>query len=209
MKPLRRSIAPMAAAVLLVLAGLLALFASDVRAWQGAVTQSDLRFRAQRSHVGLWGSPAILPGDPARSLLGLGDALSYRQALQLFWFSNVGASTGGQADLGATRIAAETELQKIMTSGATAQERSIAANLLGVLTVTTPEDSPTQKVEIATAKRYFTRAILDDPSSYAPKLNLELVLRVQHPTKTPLDQDAHGGFGYGGSNGVGTVGGGF
>jgi hypothetical protein len=209
MRRLRRAFPLVAAAVLLGLAAVLALFASDVRAWQGAFTQSDLHFRAQRSHTGLWRSPAVLPGDPARALLGLDDALAYRRALQLFWLSNVGASTGGQADLGATRAAAETELQKLMTTGASAQERSTAANLLGVLTVITPEDSATQKAEIATAKHYFTQAIDEDPANYAPKLNLELVLRIQHPPKSPLDEDAHGGFGFGGANGAGAVGGGF
>lgn len=209
MRRLRRALPLVAAAVLLGLATVLALFASDVRGWQGTFTQSDLHFRAQRSHTGLWRSPAILPGDPARVVLGLDDALAYRRALQLFWLSNVGASTGGQADLGATRVAAETQLQTLMATAATAEERSTAANLLGVLTVITPEDSATQKEEIATATRYFRRAIVEDPASYAPKLNLELVLRVQRPTKSPLNQDAHGGFGFGGANGVGAVGGGF
>lgn len=209
MKILRRVFPLVAAVVLLVLAAILGLFASDVRAWQGTVKQSDMRFRAQRSHIGLWRSPAILPGDPARSVLGLDDAIAYRRGVQLYWFSTVGSSTDGQADLGATRAAAETQLQELMTSGATAEERSTAANLLGVLTVTTPEDSPTQKAEIATAKRYFTRAIVENPGSYAAKLNLELVLRIQHPPKTKIDQDAHGGFGFGGANGVGPVGGGF
>jgi hypothetical protein len=197
------------AAVLLALAVVCALFASDVRAWQGTFTQSDLRFRAERSHTGLWRSPAVLPGDPARVVLGLDDALSYRRALQLFWLSMVGASTGGQADLGATRLVAETDLQKLMATGASAEERSTAANLLGVLTVTSPEDSATPKAEIATAKHYFSQAIVADPANYAPKLNLELVLRIQHPPKSPLDIDAHGGFGFGGANGVGAVGGGF
>jgi hypothetical protein len=32
---------------------------------------------------------------------------------------------------------------------------------------------------------------------------------VAHPRKSKLDQDARGGFGFGGSNGVGVVGGGF
>jgi hypothetical protein len=209
MRHTRRTLPLVAAVVLLALAAVLALFASDVRAWQGTLTQGDLHFRAQRSHTELWRSPALLPGDPARSLLGLGDALRYRRALQLFWFSNVGASTGGQADIGATRVAAEIQLQKLMTTAATGQERSTAANLLGVLTVTTPEDSATQKAEIATALRYFRRAVIDDPTSYGAKLNLELVLRVQHPTKSRLDLDAHGGFGFGGANGVGAVGGGF
>jgi hypothetical protein len=209
MMRLRRALPLVAAVVLLGLTAVLALFASDVRAWQGAFTQGDLHFRAQRSHTGLWRSPAVLPGDPARALLGLDDALAYRRALQLYWFSNVGTSTAGQADLGATRAAAENELEKLMTTASTAAERSAAANLLGVLTVTTPENSPTQRVEIANATRYFTRAISRDPTTYGPKLNLELVLRIQRPHGSHIDQDAHGGFGSGGSNGVGAVGGGF
>ncbi len=209
MRRLRRALPLVAAVVLLGLAAVLALFASDVRAWQGALTQSDLHFRAQRSHIGLWSSPTVLPADPARSVLGIDDALSYRRALQLFWFSTVGSSTGCQADLAATRVAAQVQLQTLMTTAATAEERSTAANLLGVMTVTAPANSPTQKVEIATATRYFQLAVIEDQTSYAAKLNLELLLRVARPGKSRLDQDARGGFGFGGANGVGVVGGGF
>lgn len=209
MKRLRRALPLIAGVGLLGLATVLLLFALDVRAWQGTFTQSDLRFRAQRSHIGLWRSPATLPGDPARSVLGIGDALAYRRALQLFWLTQIGASTGGQADLAATRVAAETQLQNLETSGATAEERSNVANLLGVLTVTAPENSATQKQEIASAIRYFARAVTDNPANYDAKLNLELLLRIAHPGKNKLDQDARGGFGFGGANGVGVVGGGF
>ena len=208
MKRIRRALPLVVAVLLLGLAAVLALFAADVRAWQGTLTQGDLRFRAERSHTGLWRSPAVLPGDPARSLLGIGDALAYRRAVQLFWFSNVGSSTGGQADLAATRVTAETELQTLMTSAATPQERSNAANLLGVMTVTAPSNSPTQKEEIAAARGYFQRAVIEDPANYDAKINLELLLRVARPGKSKLDQDAHGGFGFGGANGVGLVGGG-
>jgi hypothetical protein len=207
-KRLRQAL-PLAVGVLLLgLATVLLLFALDVRAWQGTFTQGDVRFRAQRSHIRLWQSPAVLPGDPARAVLGIDDALSYRRAVQLFWFSTAGASTGGQADLAATRVTGETDLQGLMTSGATRQERSNAANLLGVMTVTAPENSATQKQEIATAVRYFAQAVRDDPTNYDAKLNLELLLRVAHPGKNKLNQDAHGGFGFGGANGVGAVGGG-
>lgn len=209
MKRVRRALPLIVAVALLGLATVLALFAADVRAWQGTLTQSDLRFRSQRSHTGLWRSPALLPADPARSVLGIDDALSYRRALQLFWLSNVGSSTGGQADLAATRVTAETELQTLMTSAATAQERSHAANLLGVMTVTAPANSPTQKEEIKTAIGYFQEAVIADPKNYEAKLNLELLLRVARPGKDKLDQDARGGFGFGGSNGVGVKGGGF
>jgi len=209
MKRIRRALPLIVAIVLLGLATVFALFAADVRAWQGTLTQSDLRFRGQRSHPGLWRSPAVLPTDPARSVLGLDDALSYRRALQLFWFSNVGSSTGGQADLAATRVTAETDLQTLMTAGTTAEERSNAANLLGVMTVTAPANSPTQKEEIKTAIGYFQQAVIANPKNYEAKLNLELLLRVARPSKSKLDQDARGGFGFGGSNGVGVKGGGF
>ncbi len=208
MKSLRRALPFLVGVVLLGLATVLILFALDVRAWQGTFTQSDVRFRAQRSHIGLWRSPAVLPGDPARAALGVDDALAYRRAVQLFWFSTAGASTGGQADLAATRVAAETKLQGLTTTGATRRERSNAANLLGVMTVEAPENSSTQKEEIATAIRYFAQAVVDDPTNYDAKLNLELLLRIAHPGKNMLDQDARGGFGYGGANGVGVVGGG-
>jgi hypothetical protein len=209
MKRIRRALPLIVAVVLLGLAAVCALFAADVRAWQGTLTQGDLHFRSQRSHIRLWRSPAVLPADPARFVLGLDDALSYRRALQLYWFSTVGSSTGGQADLAGTRAAAETQLQTLATSGATAQERSNAANLLGVMTVTAPANSPTQKAEIATGIGYFQQAVIADPTNYEAKLNLELLLRVARPGKSKLDQDARGGFGFGGSNGVGVTGGGF
>ena len=209
MKRLRRALPFIAGLVLMGLATVAALFAFDVHAWQGAFTQGDLRFRAQRSHIGLWSSPAVLPADPARAVLGIGDALAYRRAVQLYWFSQKGASTGGQADLAATRTAAETQLQRLLTSAATPGERSNVANLLGVMTVTAPENSATQKQEIAAAIRYFAQAASDDPTNYDAKANLELLLRIAHPGKNKLDQDARGGFGFGGANGVGVVGGGF
>ena len=208
MKRLRQAVPLLAGIVLLGLATVLVLFALDVRAWQGTFTQSDLRFRAQRSHIGLWRSPAVLPYDPARSVLGLDDALSYRRAIQLFWLSTAGASTGGKADLAATRVAGETALQKLVLTGATREERSNAANLLGVMTVEAPENSATQKQEIATALRYFAQAVRINSANYDAKLNLELLLRVAHPGKNKLNQDARGGFGFGGANGVGAIGGG-
>jgi len=210
MSRVRRALPLVAAVVLIGVAIVLALFARDVRAWQGRVTRDDVRFRAQRSHLDLWRSPAVLPGDPARSVLGLDDALTYRRALQLFWLSQVGASTGGQADLAQLRVVAEQQLQTLAETAATREERSNAANLLGVLAVTvSAADSPTQKATVARAKHYFALAVKEDPASWAAKLNLELTLRLEHPRNSRLDQDARGGFGFGGANGVGVVGGGF
>lgn len=210
MRGLRRAFPLVVAVVLLGLAAVLAVFATDVHAWQGRISRDDMRFRAERSRLGFWNSPAVLPGDPARSVLGLDDALSYRHALQLFWLSNVGASTAGQADLAQLRVVAEEQLQTLADSAATREERSTAANLLGVLAVTTSAaDSPTQKATVERARHYFELAVVENPANYAAKLNLELTLRLEKPVKSRLDQDARGGFGFGGANGLGVVGGGF
>jgi len=207
---LRRARPPVAAVVLLGLAVVLVLFATDVRAWQGRVTRDDAAFRVQRSHVGYWRTPTVLPDDPARSVLGLDDALAFRRALQLFWLSTVGASTAGQADLAQLRVVAEARLQTLADSAGTREERSTAANLLGVMAVTTSAaDSPTQKATVERAKRYFGLAVREEPTNYAARLNLELTLRLEKPGKSRLDQDARGGFGFGGANGLGVIGGGF
>ena len=88
-----------------------ALLAADVRAWQGTMKRDDVRFNANHPVQGLWGSPATLPGDPAYQLLGLGDAISYRRALQNFWFSFVGVSHVTVEDVTQTRVTTENQLQ--------------------------------------------------------------------------------------------------
>lgn len=208
---LRRAVPLLVAVVLCGIAAVLALLAVDARAWQARLTRDDLRFRAIPSHVGLYSSPAILPGDPARYVLGLGDALSYRWGLQLFWYSRVGGAVpAGLADLSATRIAAEERLQGLMSSAATAEERSDAANLLGVVTVTAPSaDTATEAQAFERAAVDFQQAIAADPSNYAAKVNLELVLRLRKPGKTHFGAAAHGGFGSGIGEGNGAVGGGY
>jgi hypothetical protein len=207
---LRRSLPPLAALVCLGVAAVLALVAVDAHAWQRRLTRDDLRFRALHSHVGLWSSPAVLPGDPARRLLGIGDALTYRRALQLFWFSRVGANPQSGHDVPATRVEAQDQLESLSGTARTREERSTAANLLGVLTVTTPAaDASALTQTLRRAAEYFQRAIGEDPTNYAAKLNLELVLRLQRPGKSRFGKDARGGYGFGRGRGVGVIGSGF
>lgn len=194
----------------LAVAAALVLIAVDARSWQGRLTRDDLRFRALHSHVGLWRSPALLPGDPARTLLGIGDALAYRRALQLFWFSRVGTNPATQLDLPATRVETQDQLERLVRSGSTREERSTAANLLGVLTVTTPaSDSSALTQTLRRAAQYFQSAIAEDPTNHQAKLNLELVLRLQRPGKSPLGKDARAGFGFGRGRGATVIGSGF
>jgi hypothetical protein len=210
MSALRRSLLVLAALACLGIATVLALVAVDAHSWGRTLTRDDLRFRALHSHVGLWSSPAVLPGDPARVLLGVGDALTYRRALQLFWFSRVGSNPQGASDVAATRVEAQDQLERLMGAASTGEERSTAANLLGVLTVTTPAaDSSALTQTLRRAAEYFQRAIGEDSANYQAKLNLELVLRLQRPGKSRFGKDARGGYGFGRGRGVGVIGSGF
>lgn len=208
MSVLRRSLPLVAALVLLSIAAAFALLAVDVRAWQGTLRRDDVRFAALHSPPGLWRSPAIFPGDPAQHILGLGDGLAYRHALQLFWLSEVGVKNAG--GLTQTRIDTQEDLAALMRDARTDAERSSAANLLGVMTMTTPNaDSATRSQMVLRATAYFRQAVVDDPGDYAAKLNLELALRLQRPVVSRFGQDASGGFGSGGSHGADKHGGGY
>ena len=206
----RRLLLGVGAAACLAAAVVLALLAFDARGWQRTLTRDDLRFRSLPGHVDLWRSPSLLPGDPAAALLGTGDPVSYRRALQTFWRSRVGTDPQTELQLPVVRARAQSRLQALAVAGRTAEERSTAANLLGVLTATTPaSDRETQAQTLQRAAQYFQQAIAADPGSYAAKLNLELVLRLQHPGKSRFGRRARAGFGYGKGQGQIAVGSGF
>ena len=207
---LRRHLAAFAGLACLLAAAALVLLALDARTWRSTLTRDDLRFRAIHGHTGLWRDHTRLPGDPARRLLGLDDALAYRRALQLFWYSRIGADPESRRDLPTTRVEAQDSLQRLMEGARTAGERSSAANLLGVLVVTTPPgDQETQAHALTRATGYFQRAIAIDPGNAQAKLNLELVLRLRRPGKSAFGKDARGGYGFGRGRGVGITGSGY
>lgn len=201
-----RHLPALLALVCLALAAVLVLLAADVRSWERTIARDDLRFRALPAHVGLWRPATSLPGDPAGALLGTGTAIEYRRALQLFWYSRKQANPETQQDLPTLRAAAQQQLQTLLQAGADAQQRSLAANLLGVLTVTTPVARQDEKAISQILRRstgYFQRAIALDPGNHDAKQNLELVLRLTKPGGGRLSKDARAGYGFG--RGVGST----
>jgi hypothetical protein len=210
MTRLRRVRPLIAALALLAVAAGFAILAVDVRAWQSTLQRDDVRFSALHYQQGLWRSPAILPDDPAEHLLGLDSALAYRHVLQFFWLSQIGGTHVPEGSVTETRVSTENDLQAVADGANTAAERSNAANLLGVMTITTPfADSGTQVQTLERAEAYFRQAVEADPANYAPKANLELVLRLRRPAKTRFGVDAKTGLGTGGSHGSGVSGGGY
>lgn len=195
-------------------AAALALFAVDTRAWQASVSRDDMRFRAMRDlpFASLWKPATVLPGDPAGRILSTSDTVAWRRALQAFWYTHVGANPQAAQDLPSLRAAAQSRLLHLMDVAKTAEERSDAANLLGVLVITTPLSAGNQQAQLQVIKQaigYFQQAITLDPGDTDAKQNLELLLRATRPGKGPLGKDAHAGFGFGRGHGETLVGNGY
>jgi hypothetical protein len=209
---LRRHRLGVVALVLAALATLLVLFAFDARAWQSSVRRDDMRFRVLLDHNDLWKPSTILPGDPAGAVLNTGDTIAWRRALQSFWYTHIYASPEAQQNLPKLRAETQGRLLDLMSSAKTSAERSGAANLLGVLVITTPIAAVSQTEQTQVIKQsisYFQQAVELDPGDAAAKQNLELILRVTRPGKGPIGKDAHAGFGFGRGHGTSLLGNGY
>jgi len=209
---LRRHRAGIAALVLTALAVVLALLALDLHTWRTTVARDDVRFRALPAHRDLWRPETVLPGDPASKLIGTGSTMEWRRALQYFWYARIGSNPEARQDTPALRAAAQERMQALVDTAPSPRQRSKAANLLGVLVVTTPaigqdQDAVTQI--LTRAAQYFQLAIAIDPANTNAKQNLELVLRLQRPGKGRLGRDARSGYGFGRGRGAGSQGSGY
>ena len=203
-------------AIFAVLAGgvavVLVFLALDANAWKTTISRDDLRFRALPTHTNLWKPTTELPGDPASFLIGTGSTLQYRNALQYFWFSHVGINPEVREDAPTLRADAEDKLQALTVAGANMRTRSDAANLLGVLVVTTPSvanDTSAIEQTLTRSAEYFQEAIAINPNNNNAKENLELVLRLTKPGKGKIGNDARSGYGFGKGQGIGNKGGGY
>jgi hypothetical protein len=216
MKTFRRRLRRHRAAVFALLctgiAILVALLAADVSAWRTTVARDDVRFRALPAHVQLWRPSTLLPGDPASLLIGTGSTIAYRRALQYFWFSRIGSNPEVRQDTPTLRATAQTKLLNLIASAPTAHERSTAANLLGVLVVTTPtigSDAGGTTQVLTRAAQFFQQAIALNAANTDAKQNLELVLRLTRPGQGRFGHDARSGYGFGRGRGATTSGGGY
>ncbi len=194
-------------------AALLLLVALDARTWGSSVARDDVRFRALHTHNDLWKPDPVLPGDPAGKLLGVHNTLAWRRTLQSFWYSRVGKNpdtgAGGSSTL---RADAQDRLLDELSSAPSRAQRSQAANLLGVLVVTTPTpggDRSAISNILKRAQSYFERAIALDAADVDAKQNLELVLRIRKPGKSRIGQDARAGYGFGRGQGATNIGNGY
>jgi hypothetical protein len=209
---LRRHRSAFLALLCVGLAVVLGLLAVDASSWRTTVARDDLRFRALPAHRGLWRPPTVLPGDPASKLIGTGDTVAFRRALQYFWYSRIGSNPEVRQDTPTLRAAAQDMLQERIEAAPNAKQRSAAANLLGVLVVTTPTvgaDKDAIAQILSRSAQFFQEAIAIDPANADAKENLELVLRLRRPGKGRLGRDARSGFGFGRGRGIAGPGSGY
>ncbi len=201
-----------AALMCVALGVLLMLLALDVRTWQTTVRRDDMRFRTILDHRSLWRPQPLLPGDPAGKLLGTSDTVAIRRAEQLFWFSRIGRNSESQQDLPTLRAEAQDKLAAETKTAQTPAEQSQAANLLGVLIVTSPVTSNDPKTLSSILRRaigFFQRATALDPANVDAEQNLELALRLKRPGGGRFGRDARSGYGFGRGHGTGLIGSGY
>ncbi len=211
MSRLRKHRTAFVALLCLCIATVLALLAADMSTWRSTVARDDLRFRALPEHRSLWQPSTLLPGDPASALIGTKSTIDYRRALQYFWFSRVGSNPEVRQDAPTIRATAQNRLLDLIAAAPNDLERSAAANLLGVLVVTTPTagDSSSATEILTRAAQYFQQAIAINAGNTYAKENLELVLRLQRPGKSRFGRDARAGYGFGRGRGSQVTGGGY
>jgi hypothetical protein len=165
------------AGVLLVLALVAVLLASDLRSWRSSVEAGDTRY-AQSPATARWATTTILPGDPALHILGLQDQLAFRRAMKSF-LKVVAAGNG--IDNGYTESAKRGALESDLTNLAQTSYRrqaSEAQNLVGILTFLDSQlHGPSAPAPVERSVSAFQAAVTADPSYEDAKFNLELLLR--------------------------------
>jgi hypothetical protein len=173
-----RRLRAVSAAALVVVGLLLAVAAVDALRWRGLVDRDDVAFDRAHGRAGLWRADALLPGDPVQRLIGIRDDLAYRRALQRWVLARPGQEARNQHDL-TLRADADAQLTLVAEAGATAETRSRAATLRGVLALEEARSSgPRGGAAIARSVDQFRTAIKLDPTNSQAKYDLELVLRL-------------------------------
>lgn len=188
------------ASLLLALAVAAVLLAADVRSWRTALMQGDTVAAVSPSHA-TW-TPDTRLGGLARNVLGTGDDVAFRRALQLY---AAAATTHLRLDNATQVQTARAAAQDALTraaAGSDPRPASEARTLLGVLAFRSSAAGGRQD-QVDGAIAAFTDAIKADPHNDDAKFDLELMLRLSAAHGTRPGQGVGGGFGRGAHRGAG------
>jgi hypothetical protein len=197
------------AALLLVLAVLIALLASDVRAWQTTLRDDDALAASAPAAV-TWNTPTRL-GSTAEHLLGVRDDMAARRAVALYLRNlNVHARLDNAQQVALARSSTEQALAEVARSS-DGPRASQAETLLGVLVFndvapSTDPFEPTAGIDQNQAQASvadFRDAVRADPSNANAKYDLELALRLLLAQGVRVGAGAQTGAGSTGQRGAG------
>jgi hypothetical protein len=162
---------------LVAASALLVALAADVLRWDRSVRDGDLAYTS-RSGVSWEPTDTILPRGLSRSLLGLGDDLAYRGAVDQFWQSEPREPLQTFQDV-TRRSAAERRLARTGDEDESPTRRSGLATMRGALLLEEARNSPTQRqVFVRRAIEQFKRAAILDPANDDAIFDLELSLKL-------------------------------
>jgi hypothetical protein len=163
----------------------LALVAVDARAWGDTMRNDDALFRVAPGRA-QWAPSQHAPFHVTERLLGVRDDVMLRRAIAQFQVARLLQATTifTLPEVQAATARAEIALVGVERSGAPDRDKSIAANLLGVITFRLAFGSQSSTgAAIARSMLAFRRAILWDGSNEDAKSNLELALRLEQAVR--------------------------
>ena len=152
--------------------------AVDSARWRQTFAPDDVRYRAVPEEGTLWQPATLLPGDPARSLLGVGDDVRFREAIQSLRLGRLEAGFSSDPALALPRAEAQSRLAKVAQSDPSAPRRARAIDLIGVISFASSlYETRGQAALVAEAVSAFQAAITLDPANAEAKANLEQALQ--------------------------------
>lgn len=166
------------AAACLALAAALFLLASDVGRWRGALAAGDVRWRAVPEEPGLWRPQALVPGDPARMLLGVEDDVRFREAIRALRLGRLDRGFSSDPALVLPRAEAQAQLARVVERDPSPERSSRALGLIGVIGFANSlYEARGQLALVREAVAAFEAAIAIDPMNDEAKANLEQALQ--------------------------------
>ena len=177
---IERSLVGLGAVLCLLLAIGLGLLALDVTNSRAALSQGDVEYRITPAKTGLWRARTVVPFDLAVSLLGAEDDIDMRRAVRSVRLARLDDPTVSVSDpqVALLRNDAQARLDAIVGSAKDAEQRSRAAELLGVVGLARLVSETQDRVALLGATvANLQLAIALDPSNDEAKYNLELALQ--------------------------------
>jgi hypothetical protein len=192
----------LAVAVFGFAAGVLALLlAADVGRVERALAADDARFVSRPLAGGYWEDPGRVPLGAAERLLGLGDDLAHRRAVEAFWISGPRRPLAQRKRRIAERARAQELLGALETTAPTPEREGQIALLRGVLALVAAPAEGNRRALILAAADSFRRAIVADARLDDAKFGLEALLRTTSNSQGPGSGEGTGGTRKGGEPG--------